>query len=213
VFAGGDPPGAAAASHIPDGAFTIAADSGLDHARALGIEVDLVIGDLDSVTAEAVEAARRAGVDIREHPTDKDATDLELALRVAASELPDRIVVIGGGGGRIDHFLGNLLVVSAPEIQFVGDIDLYAGELRVHLVSSDKRRTFPATVGELCSLLPMHGEVFGVATTGLRWELTGDRERLDAGTSRGISNEAVAPEVTVEVVEGILAVVFPGAMP
>jgi thiamine pyrophosphokinase len=210
VFAGGDPPGAAAASHIPDGAFVVAADSGLDHARALGVAVDVVIGDFDSVSSAALDEARRGDATVREFPTDKDATDLALALTAAAAQGPDRLLVVGGGGGRFDHLFGNLLLVSAPRLQFIESVDLYAGDVRVHVVS-EARRTLPATVGELCSLLPMHGEAFGVTTTGLRWTLEGDD--LEAGSSRGISNETTATEVTVAVAEGIVAVVFPGESP
>jgi thiamine pyrophosphokinase len=72
---------------------------------------------------------------------------------------------------------------------------------------------FPATVGELCSLLPVHGEALGIRTSGLRWPLHGDGDRLEAGTSRGVSNEATATEVSVHLDEGTLAVVFPGAFP
>ena len=54
-------------------AWVIAADSGLDHANALGLAVDLVLGDLDSVSKEALEPARRAGIPVEEHPAAKDA--------------------------------------------------------------------------------------------------------------------------------------------
>ena len=57
-------------------AFVIAADSGLDHARAHDIKVDLVVGDLDSVSDAAIAAAIADGVSIETYPRDKDATDL-----------------------------------------------------------------------------------------------------------------------------------------
>ena len=66
----------------------IAADAGLDHAEALGLPVDLVVGDLDSVSKEALERARRAGIAIEEHPAAKDQTDLELALDAAMERAP-----------------------------------------------------------------------------------------------------------------------------
>ena len=34
---------------IPDDAFVVAADGGLDHARAFGIDADFVVGDFDSI--------------------------------------------------------------------------------------------------------------------------------------------------------------------
>ena len=64
---------------VPVTPTVIAADGGLDRAAALGLDVDVVIGDLDSVSAEALAAAEAAGARIVRHPEAKDATDLELA--------------------------------------------------------------------------------------------------------------------------------------
>jgi thiamine pyrophosphokinase len=205
VFAGGDPPGTAVVERLPRGAFVVAADSGLDHADALGVAVDLVIGDLDSVSSASLEAARTAGTAIDEHPEDKDATDLALALDVVEREGVTELVVVGGAGGRVDHLLGNVLLIADPSRRFTS-VDLYAAATRVHIVRD--RRTLPAVAGELCSLLPLHGNVRGVHTEGLHWALAGDD--LAAGTSRGLSNRAIGPEVVVAVASGTLAVVFPG---
>ena len=62
-----------------DKGYVIAADSGMDHALALGVEVDLLVGDLDSVLPESIPLAKR----VERHPWDKDVTDLELALLAA----------------------------------------------------------------------------------------------------------------------------------
>src|SRR5882757_8624716 len=61
VVTGGDPPHPTVRDRLPTGATVIAADSGLDHAIALGLRVDRVVGDLDSVSPEALAAAARAG--------------------------------------------------------------------------------------------------------------------------------------------------------
>src|SRR5262245_26352321 len=103
VFAGGDPPPAALLEHLDRSAFVIAADSGLDHAAALGFTADVVVGDLDSVTPDALAEARARGADVEPHPAEKDETDLELALRKAVALGARRVTVIGGGGGRHDH--------------------------------------------------------------------------------------------------------------
>ena len=84
----------------------IAADGGVDRALALGLRVDLAIGDFDSVTPAGLAAAEAAGARVERHPAAKDATDLELALDAAIALGPARIVVVGSDGGRLDHLLG-----------------------------------------------------------------------------------------------------------
>ena len=54
-------PGPALPSRARRRATVVAADGGLDRARALGLDVDVVIGDLDSVSADALAAAERCG--------------------------------------------------------------------------------------------------------------------------------------------------------
>src|SRR5918996_338460 len=109
IVAGGGPPAEGAAGHLrglaAEGAGGIAADSGLEHARALGLGVSEVVGDMDSVDPETLVAAEEAGVGIERHPAAKDATDLDLALDAALARRPRRIVVVTGAGDRLDHTL------------------------------------------------------------------------------------------------------------
>ena len=78
---------------VPAHDLVIAADSGLHVARALNLRVDLLVGDLDSVSPEAI-----ADTPIERHPVDKDATDLELAIDAAVRRGASHMVVIGGSG-------------------------------------------------------------------------------------------------------------------
>src|SRR3954451_14227603 len=80
---------------LPERAYVIAADSGVDLALALGLHIDRAIGDFDSVSAAGLATAEAAGATIERHPTAKDATDLELALDAAIALQPSHILVIG----------------------------------------------------------------------------------------------------------------------
>ncbi len=111
-----------AVASVPDGAVVMAADSGLDHARAAGLTPTVLIGDLDSVSAEGLAWAE-GNSSIERHPVDKDATDTELALRHAVGLDPSRIVLMSGGGDRIDHTLaalgalGEVVLTSVPVLE------------------------------------------------------------------------------------------------
>jgi len=206
VIAGGEAPRPEAALAVPPGAEVIVADGGLDHARALGLDVAVAVGDFDSASEEAVAAAEAAGVRIVRHPAAKDATDLELALDLAVSSGASRILVLAGDRGRLDHLLAGLLLLGSGKYAGV-EIDARVGAARVHVVRG--RRVLPGEPGELVSLLALHGEATGVTTGGLAYELRG--KTLGPGSSRGVSNVLTAAEAIVSVARGTLLAVFPGA--
>ncbi len=204
VFAGGERPPPSSLDGLLPAEVVIAADSGLGHALALGCRVDLVVGDLDSAEPADLERAAAAGSVIERHPVAKDATDLELALDAARARDVDRIVVIGGHGGRLDHFLANALVLTAPTFEHVrveariSDASLVVVRERVELVGA---------VGELCSLLPIGGVARGVTTEGLRFPLRA--EDLEPGSTRGVSNEFLTTRAHVSLTSGVLLAILP----
>ena len=203
VVAGGDPPSierveALKRASPPD--FLVAADSGADAALALGLRVDMIVGDFDSVSPQALGAAGRQ----RRHPVDKDATDLELALREARDLGADRITLIGGGGGRLDHFLANVAVLEGEDLAGVA-VDALMGTARLWVVRS--RQEITGREGQVVSLLPLGGPARGVHTSGLRWALRG--ETLPAGSTRGVSNEMTGSRATVWLEGGVLLAIQP----
>jgi thiamine pyrophosphokinase len=210
VVTGGDRPDAALVESLDlpvDGRVVVAADSGVAHAVALGLTVDVAVGDFDSLDPVVLEAVEAAGARIERHPEEKDATDLELALDVALGLAPERIVVLGGHGGRLDHFLANVLALAAPSLAGVG-VEALVGEAVVSVVRPGPGIRFGGRPGQLVTILPVHGPARGVCTEGLRYPLAA--EDLDVGTSRGVSNELVADRAAVSLTGGVALVVRPG---
>ena len=205
VVTGGDPIDPAEVGPLPPADRVIAADSGLDHARRLGLAVDLVVGDFDSVSAEALALALADGVTVDSHPAAKDRTDLALALDHAVADRPARVLVIGGDGGRLDHLMANLLLLAADDYRST-EIEARLGPARVYVIR--RRAALHGQAGELVTLLPVHGPARGVTTEGLLYPLRG--EDLHPGTSRGVSNEFEAVDATVALQDGVLLTVQPG---
>ncbi|MFP5321793.1 MAG: thiamine diphosphokinase [Acidimicrobiia bacterium] len=207
VVAGGEPVAPALVAVVAPGTRVVAADAGVDLARHLGWDVTVAVGDFDSITAAARSGLAADGVDVRRHPTDKDATDLELALEVA-DELADeaapcRVLVLGLEGGRPDHALANLLVASAP--RFTGlDVELVLARGRAWVVRDELRGALPA--GRLLSIVPVHGPAT-VSASGVRWPL--DHAVLPAGTTRGVSNMAIGGPLAVAVHDGTALCIAP----
>jgi thiamine pyrophosphokinase len=185
-------------------AMTIAADSGIDLALELGRTVAVAVGDFDSVTPTGMAAVVEAGAEVVRHPITKDATDLELALDVAVARGADRITVVGGHGGRLDHLLANVAVVSSPRYARVRMAAHLGDALVTILHGSGELHGSP---GELVTLLPQHGPAIGVTTAGLAYPLRD--EDLAPGTSRGVSNLLTGQVASVRLRAGIVAAIQP----
>jgi len=195
-------PGPAVA--VPAGATVVAADGCVERATALGLDVDVVVGDLDSASATALRTAELAGARIVRHPIAKDATDLELALDEAAALGARRVLVIASEEGRLDHVLASLLLLGSD--RYVGlELDALVGEALVHVVRGE--RTLRGEVGELLTLLPLGGRAQGVITAGLEYPLVG--ETLEPGSTRGVSNVFVETEIRVTAADGVLLAIRP----
>ncbi|MFM8870333.1 MAG: thiamine diphosphokinase [Actinomycetota bacterium] len=206
VILGGDLPSLNHQYDTTD-ALVIAADSGWEHAVALGLTPHFLVGDLDSISPASLAMARESSATIVEHPRDKDATDAELALSIAMEHTVDSIHVMSGGGDRLDHVLGALHILGTPAQNGVRTT-CTAGSALIHVATTHHIATFNALVGETISLLPVGGRVHVSSTSGLRWSLS--EEVLDPFSSRGISNIATETTVTVRVAEGVLFVIQPG---
>lgn len=184
----------------------IAADSGLDLAVASGADVDLVVGDLDSVSVDALAAARVRNVEVRASPADKDETDLELAIACAEALGASQLVVIGGGGGRLDHLLGVLAALAGAARRGL-DVAAYPGDDLMWLVAPGVRLELSIQPGRTVSLVPVGGSATGVTASGLVWPLAD--ATLNPYEGLGVSNRAEAPTVAVEVADGVVAVIVP----
>ena len=160
VVAGGGGP---AVPWLAAGSTVIAADGGVDRALALGLRVDLAIGDFDSVTPAGLAAAEAAGARVERHPAAKDATDSRAALDAALALEPARIVVIGSDGGRLDHLLGVLLLLG-HERYASAQIEAYLGDSHLHVVRGTCRLV--GTPGDLVSLVPLQDRATGSAPRG-----------------------------------------------
>lgn len=184
-------------------ATVIAADSGVALARAMGLPIDVAVGDFDSLDPQLVVQLDDLAGEVRWFSTDKDATDLELALQVAGERGPARVLVLGLEGGRPDHALANLLAAASPRFSAL-DLELVLDRGRAWIVRDTLRGPWPA--GALLSVLPVHGDAV-VSITGVRWPL--EEAHLPAGTTHGISNEAAGGEVTLTVHDGTTICISP----
>lgn len=182
--------------------YIIAVDGGLVKALRHGIRPDLVIGDLDSLGRKGRAELDKHGIEVVTHPSEKDQTDLELALDRAIALKPKRLVLFGVLGARLDQSLVNIFLLEKAARAGIA-AEIVAGRERVYLVRD--RLELEAEPGDRVSLLPLTEVARGVRTSGLRYPL--NDEDLHRYSSRGISNEVIASPARVELREGLLLVV------
>ena len=200
VFAGGE----LLVTPRPDtDGLVIAADSGYDHALSAEYHVDVLVGDLDSISEHGLAHAEAHDVVIERHPGSKDATDLALALDAAVSRGTATVDIYGGEAGLTDHLLG--VAVGLTDSRWSGiDINWHTAGAIVRPLLAGRHIHLEGDRGAAVSLIAVTDSM-GVTTQGLKWKLTGDS--LQRGTSRGMRNEIVDLPSTVSIDTGALLVV------
>jgi len=186
----------------------IAADGGAHHILSLGLLPRLLVGDLDSLAPDALTRLESANVEVHRYPEDKDETDLELALQHALELGGKPVLVVGGLGGRIDHTLSTLSLLTNPAYEGL-DLHLDDGIEEVFFCQASPTNGGHIEVqgksGDIISLIPWGGQVTGIFTEGLRWRLSG--ETLYPEKSRGVSNILLEQSAVIQIENGCLFVI------
>ena len=176
----------------------IAVDKGYEAFDRSGIMPNLLVGDMDSVSSEALERAQKS-TQIERLPCQKDDTDGVHAVDVAIARGAKQITILGALGGRMDHALANLmLLVRAHEK------GAYAEILDEHMriVRVDGEIEITGAKGDTFSLLPL-GKAEGVVIEGCAYHPE-EELSLDSGYPMGVSNVITEDEAKVTVKEGDL---------
>lgn len=183
----------------------MAADAGMEALYRIKIQPDIIVGDFDSVDADILEYYRQQEqIDICALNPEKDDTDTEFAIREAIRRGADEITVIGGTGTRLDHVLGNIMLLGIGLEKGV-DIQLLDPNNRIRMIDKpltiDKKEQY----GKYVSLIPYSEQVSNVTLKGFKYSL--DNYTMGGFNSLGVSNEIVEPEASIDLSAGQLLVV------
>jgi thiamine pyrophosphokinase len=165
---------------------------------------NLIVGDLDSLKADAFKWADALDVPIERHAAAKDQIDGELAFEKALAMGAKSILILGGHGGRTAMFLANLKILRR-----VHDLGLDASMVgrgeSVRYVGAGSELPLAGRTGATLNLLAIDGDAV-VDLSGTQWD--GREIRLDARSARGLSNKIVADGARIHVRSGtVLAIV------
>ena len=160
---------------------------------------DMVIGDFDSARKDVLAYYESQRVPVIKK-SDQDSTDFQKALFHDAV-IDARIhrggstAVLGGLGGFFSHIVANLSsCLNAckdiyPPLFFLGENDLC-------FVVRPGLTTLKSPLKLHCSLVPLFGHVENVSTSGLKWDLKGDK--MSFGELVSTSNLVVSDEIKIE---------------
>jgi thiamine pyrophosphokinase len=183
--------------------FILCVNGGTGHALNLGLKPGLVIGDLDSLQPADREAIEEINPRQITHPSEKDKSDLELAVDYAVGMKPDEILIIGAlGGKRADHEFINLLLLRIPLRHGIKASIVDKNQV---IMMADKGIIIEGKEGDYVSLFALTFEGCSLVTKGLKYALK--NEILQFGSSRGLSNELTGSQAKISVGSGLLLTV------
>ena len=177
--------------------YICAADSGLDYCMENGLLPDYILGDMDSISSDIVLKNFDSSI-IETHPEDKDHTDTELGLQHLFERNFDQVILVGGGGGRLDHLLAVAALFDrerAPDCWITGNEE-------IRLISGSYNGV--GRKGETVSFFPAGSDPCRMKSRGLFWPLN----TLEwAKGDIGISNRLQENEFSIEMESGRLIMI------
>ena len=203
VVTGAEPLHEDAVTELPANGIVIAADGAFDHALAAGLTPAGLVGDLDSISVDGLAWAEQHAT-IQRHEPDKDRTDTELALAMAVDFNPARLIMVSGGGDRLDHTFAAIGALGHSNLTSVPLVEAWWGSQHARVLHGPGRLRFDVVPGTTISLLAMHGRCKGLTITGVQWPL--EAEWLPALVGHGISNIATDEHIEVTVSEGVVTI-------
>ncbi|RZT22986.1 MULTISPECIES: thiamine diphosphokinase [Fictibacillus] len=182
----------------------IGVDRGTFFLLEKGIMPEYAFGDFDSISVAEKEIILKSDIIINQYQTEKDETDMELALQWAMDQNPEEILLFGATGGRLDHEMMNIQLLyrtisSNTEVKVID---------KKNEISIKPPGTYTIEKEEpysYISFLAFQGEVKGITLTGFKYPL--EKASLMMGSSLCISNELVNKSGTYSFDSGIILMV------
>ena len=182
----------------------IAADGAVGHIIKLGLIPSVIIGDMDSISPNLLEQSHLSPTILIKYPTKKDKTDFELAVDYCLESKFEEIIIFGVFGDRIDHFIGNILLMAKVQNE-KRSIKIKIIEDKKEIYILTEKIEISGQVGDELSIIPISSKLEGIITSGLEYKL--DNETLSLGSTRGISNVFNSSLITIKVKKGVALVI------
>ena len=174
-----------------DADFIIGVDGGYQRLLDVGIVPDVVVGDFDSYEGPPPEEALR-------YPSEKDVTDLEIALQLAIDRGATRMDVYGALGGRVDMTFANVSLLESYPAMVLHETGQTVSLARPGNYDIKKRD------GHYLSFMPW--KTATISIEGVKYPL--DRHPVHSAQALTVSNEWSEERALLTVHEGMVLVML-----
>jgi thiamine pyrophosphokinase len=200
ILANGKPPKKSVISFFQRREYTklICADGGANSALKMNLIPDVIIGDLDSISPEALKVFKSVTKIIRLKR--QNDTDVEKCLKYVINNQYDEALLVGATGNRLDHTFCNLGIVLKffPQIK----ISLVAENSFLRAYTGNvELKTFP---GETISIYCISAKT-KISSQGLKYEL--QNISLPFGIRESTSNIAKTELTKLKITNGVAFVI------
>jgi len=190
---------------IREQTIVIGVDGGATVALTYGVVPNIVIGDLDSLPVDIIKELESSGAVFIKHPSDKDYTDLELAVLHVLDMQVRSVTILGATGKDADHYFTNALLLTDERFH---EMDITMADDNCTIGALQNNAPFGISKdlsGRTFSIIPISDEVLGVNILGAKWELTD--ATLLRGRSRTSRNQVLGEDVVISSKHGAALVI------
>ncbi|MGM9928891.1 MAG: thiamine diphosphokinase, partial [Bacillus sp. (in: firmicutes)] len=206
IMAGGPVDGIPDVSQMETPTVWVGVDKGISTLLSYGVTPQVAFGDFDSIKAEDLITIQNNEMIIFDYPSQKDDTDLALAVEWALGQESDEICIFGSTGGRMDHTMGSVgLLLQERTLQsrtFVSIVDrwnvMYAVLPGIYEIHQNLKFKY-------ISFFTMTPVVKGLTLEGFQYPL--QNKTITLGSNLCVSNELISESGHFSFTDGILLVV------
>jgi thiamine pyrophosphokinase len=182
----------------------IGVDRGAGYLLSEGIIPEAIFGDFDSISQAHLEELKEKIEHVFTFPPEKDDTDLELALKWALEQGPNKIMIHCVTGGRLDHEFGSINTLVKylnphTEIFIVDEVN------QISVLNEGSYLFEKSNEYKYISFFSIGNEVKDLTLEGFKYPLT--NYTLKIGSSLCVSNEIIGKCSAISFASGIVLVI------
>lgn len=184
-------------SVVKESDFIICADGGMDHIMKVNLLPDLVLGDLDSISENALKYIEEKNIPVQKFSSIKDTTDTGLAVDYLIEKGLEEVILMGVTGTRQDHTMANIFLLNQLYEKGIKGKIIDDNNI-IYLVDSYLELEY--VENSFISVIPITEDGIEVSLSGFFYNL--DKEKIKFGSTCGVSNKIIEENGMVRIHKG-----------